>query len=139
MYPRWRVSGYHITSGEVQGCDISGLTILGLAQPVIEGDNAHWQEILLVDNRATHKQITALLTQLESHLESMPAEVGAYPHVLRAIYQVPLIYFKQNDERHLCVSFTPEEAICIRPGADDHRLRSWHYEGAMALRETMVE
>ncbi len=139
MYPRWRVSGYHVTRGEGQECDISELTILSLAQPVIEGDNAHWQEVLLVDSKATHEQITALLTQLEGHLESMPAEVGTYPRVLRSVYQVPLEYRKQNNERHLYAHFIPEEAICIRQGVDHSTLRSWGYAGPMALREAIGE
>ena len=136
-YPAWRVSGYYITTGEIQSLDVSGLTLLSLAQPAVEGDNGYWQEVLLVDSGATHEQIIVLLSQLEGQLESMPAEVGAYSHTLRAVYQVPLAYRHQNNGLSLHIQFNPEAAILIRQGADGSPVRGWSYDGPMALRETI--
>ncbi len=133
-YPRWRVSGYHITAGKIQGVDVSGFTFLSLAQPDQEGDNAHWQEILLVDSKATHAQTMALLARFEEQLEGMPAEVGAYVHVLRAVYQVPFLYSHQQSELSLSAHFVPAEATLIRQGTGHAPLRAWSYDGPMALR-----
>ena len=136
-YPAWRVSGYYIETGEMKGLDVSHLALLGLAQPVKEGDNEHWQEVLLVDNRATGEQVMALLTQFEGQLESMPAEVGTYTPALRSVYQLPIAYSHQKDELSLRVQFIPEAATFIRQGADSSPIRSWSYDGPMALRETI--
>ena len=136
-YPAWRVSGYSIATGEIKGLDISNLTLLNLAQPVREGDNGQWQEVLLVDSRATREQIMALLAQFEGKLEGMPAEVGTYAHTLPSVYQIPLVYRHQNNELTLHVQFTAETATLIRQGANTSLVRGWSYDGPMALRETI--
>ncbi len=136
-YPAWRVSGYSIVTGEIEGLDISNLVLLSLAQPVREGENEHWQEVLLVESRATQEQIMALLAQFEGQLESMPAEVGTYARTLRPVYQVPLVYHHQNNELSLHVQFTPEVAMLVRQNMNSSPIRSWSYDGPMALREVI--
>lgn len=138
-YPRWRVSGYHIVTGEIQGLDVSRLTLLSLAQPMTEGQNEQWQEVLLVDDRATREQIMALLMHYESQLESIPAEVEIHPDAQRAVYQVPLEYHKNDTELSLHVQFTPVVTACVRQGADHMMPRDWSYDGPMALRERVNE
>ncbi len=123
----------------MQGLDVSGLTLLSLAQPTTEGQNEHWQEVLLVDGKATREQIMALLMQFEGQLESMPAEVGTYPHTQRAVYQVPLEYTNEKNELSLHVQFTPVATACVRQGADHVTLHNWSYDGRMALRERVNE
>ncbi len=136
-YPAWRVNGYYIAIGEIKDLDVSNLTLLSLAQPVKEGDNQRWQEVLLVESRATREQVVALLAQFEGQLESMPAEVGTYAHTLRPVYQTPLAYVHRKDGLSLQVRFTPETATLIRKGAASSPIRDWSYDGPMALRETI--
>ena len=77
-FPAWRVSGYRMTSGVIQGVDVSQYLVLSLAQPIGEGATDEWQEVILVDQQATPAQIEVLLAVCEDRLESIPAEVTSY-------------------------------------------------------------
>ncbi|GHO42495.1 hypothetical protein [Ktedonospora formicarum] len=130
--PRWRVSGYAPSHGSVEAFDVSGLFILSLAQPRVEG--GVWQEVLLVDNKASVKQIAALLIAFESRLESMPAEIASSSHRRqRSVYMVPMQYRKNERGGWLEVNHASEVSIPVREDVDS-LLITWRYAGPMASR-----
>jgi hypothetical protein len=135
-YPTWRVSGYMITDGEIQGIQVAQRLMLSLAQPAHEGATDEWQEVILVDQEATPAQIGALLAACEGHLQSMPAEVKSYLPARRAVYQVPMSYGHGAEGPVLRVVFVREQAKLIRQGASSTQktFRAWSYDGPMALR-----
>lgn len=137
-YPLWRVSGYLVRSGEIHDVDVTAHLILSLTQPVQEGQTDAWQEVILVDDRATDKQVAALLDLFEERLESVPAEVTSLPSTKRAVYRVSMNYTPGETNPTLHVDFTPDPQRLIRGSSDldQEPIRAWHYDGLMALRET---
>ncbi|GER91238.1 hypothetical protein KDW_54000 [Dictyobacter vulcani] len=140
-YPFWRVNGYYIEAGTIQDLDVSKLTIMSMTQPVYANNNELWQEVFLIDARATTEQSTALLSIFEHHLDSVPAEVAPLPHTQRAIYKAQLAYLpaeKGNPTFHAI--FTPAQTSLLRAASDPeaYQARSWSYDGPMALRNTFV-
>ena len=135
-YPRWRVSGYIIETGEIQKQDVSGLLLLSLSQPIREGENDAWQEVILVDERATLDQSTLLLTLFEEQLQSMPTEVLPQTHGQRSVFRLPIEYSGDEHDPVLRVSFQPEHALLVREGVNNQEtpLRALEYEGPTALR-----
>ena len=135
-YPAWRVSGCMIITGEMHGVDVSQHLVLSLAQPVREGATDEWQEVMLVDQRATSEQIDALLAACEERLASIPAEVKSYARAQQAVYQVPMSYEYGAEGPVLHVAFVQEQAELIREGANpaQNTFRAWTYDGPMALR-----
>jgi hypothetical protein len=134
-YPLWRVSGYLVRSGKIHDVDVTAHLILSLTQPVQEGQTDAWQEVILIDDRATDEQVAALLDLFEERLESVPAEVTFLPETPRAVYRASMKSIPGENNPTLHVDFTPDEARLIR-GTDDQPLRAWKYDGPMALRET---
>jgi hypothetical protein len=130
--PRWRISGYHIQSGTIDGNDVSGLFLLSLAQPL--GDSALWQEALLIDENATQEQIMTLLSIFEDQLESLPAEIETRVLSRKALYTIPMRYASETAEPQLHVDFVPATATRLREG-NTVLPRPWNYHGPMALRE----
>ncbi len=55
-FPHWRVSGLSIDAGELCGQDASGLFLLSFSQPTQQGSNEEWQEVILIDERATNER-----------------------------------------------------------------------------------
>lgn len=131
--PGWRVSGYVLEQGQIEGLDVSKLLILSLAQPCEEREDGIWQEVILIDSRASLKQVAALLTVFEARLESIPAEIGTEAPLQRSVYLVPMRC--RDDERGILleVEHATEYAIPIREYAGS-KLREWCYVGPMALR-----
>lgn len=140
-YPFWRVSGFHIDSGTIQGIDVSHLTILSLTQPVVEGQNDQWREVILVDSAASMLQVVALLNVFEHQLDSVPAEVAPLPHTARAVYRAHLSYHLSPDNQPtLDATFTPDQQSRIYTPDEQaaSQARAWNYRGLMALRDTFT-
>jgi hypothetical protein len=132
--PLWRVSGCALSEGIVGEIDLSHLVLLSLAQP---REDATWEEILLVDHRATSEQIEALLTLFDETLESMPAEVGSYARTQRAVYRVPIDYTPDEQRPLLRVNVSCQQLLLVRAGENQQSAWpcEWTYDGPMALRE----
>ncbi|GCE07953.1 DUF1326 domain-containing protein [Dictyobacter aurantiacus] len=140
-YPFWRVSGFHIEAGLIQGIDVSHLTILSLTQPVVEGENDRWQEVILVDSAASMLQVVALLNVFEHQLDSVPAEVAPLPQTSRAVYRAHLSYHMSPDNKlTLDATFSPDpqSLVCSPDGQASQQARAWNYQGLMALRDTFT-
>ncbi|GLV56051.1 hypothetical protein KDH_28950 [Dictyobacter sp. S3.2.2.5] len=140
-YPFWRVTGFYIENGMIKDIDVSQRTILSLTQPVIEGQNDRWQDVILVDADATPLQITALLNSFEQHLESVPAEVAPLPRTQRAVYRASINYDGTNSQTPtLHAVFNPDQQSLVRTSDDAAapQARAWNYQGLMALRETFT-
>ncbi|QBD75345.1 DUF1326 domain-containing protein [Ktedonosporobacter rubrisoli] len=131
--PLWRVSGYAIESGEINGREVAHLLLLSLSQPAPTGN---WQEVILIDDKASHEQAIAALALFEERMDSLPAELGASSKTPKAVYSVPMHYALTEAGPVLRVAFIPERAAQLR-GAPFEPL-PWHYEGPMALRETFA-
>ncbi|GHO70548.1 hypothetical protein KSC_094400 [Ktedonobacter sp. SOSP1-52] len=131
--PRWRVSGYFVEKGELEALDVSGLLILSLAQPCGESEAGAWQEVLLIDSRASISQAAALLNAFEARLASIPAEIGTHFSGQRSVYQVPMSYHRDEQRSWLEVEFMPEQALPLRESAES-LFKEWRYSGPMALR-----
>jgi hypothetical protein len=110
--------------------------MLSLALPLQEGNLEFWQEILLLDERATPQQRDKLLEVFEPRLESIPAEVVAPPKSPRAVYLVPMEYRPGEEVSTLRVTFTRDRAVLYRAGADSTAPvpKEWSYDGLVALR-----
>ncbi len=135
--PLWRVSGCVIDEGMVGETNLAHLVLLSLAQPREEGENAEWEEILLVDSSVTREQLAALLAIFEEELESLPTEIGPLPRYQRAVYRVPLAYTPDEKRPLLRVGLTPDQTVQVRAsekyGQSYPRARI--YDGPMAVRE----
>lgn len=131
--PRWRVSGFFVEKSEPEALDVSGLLILSLAQPRGESETGEWQEVLLIDSRASISQADILLNAFGARLASIPAEIGTSFSGQRSVYQVPMSYRQEEQRPWLEVEFTPEKALPIRENLESP-FKEWRYSGPMALR-----
>lgn len=138
-FPLWRVSGCVLDKGMLGETDLSQLVLLSLAQPCQEPYSTTWEEILLVESRATPGQIEALLAIFDDSLESMPAEINTYTRTRRAVYRVPIDYTPDERRPLLHVHVIPEQLIQVRAGQNQQTSwpREWIYQGPMALREPL--
>lgn len=134
--PLWRVSGCFIREGHVGETDLAHLILLSVALPGEENAASIWEEILLVDQRATPAQIDALLDLFDDSLESMPAEIETRPQTRRAVYRVSIVYIPDDQRPLLRVSATDEQMVLLRAAEDEPIARShhWIYDGPMAPR-----
>ncbi|GCE31666.1 hypothetical protein KDA_71500 [Dictyobacter alpinus] len=140
-YPLWRVSGYYIETGTIQDIEVSDLSIMSLTQPVSVESNELWQEIFLIDARATSEQASALLSMFERQLDSVPAEVAPLPHTQRAVYRAQLAYHPAAEGNPtLHATFRPDQPSLLRASSDPqaYQARAWDYDGPMALRNTFT-
>jgi hypothetical protein len=133
-YPAWRVSGYFVRSGTFQQQQFSQQILLSLAQPEQAGSHEGWQEVLLVQRETPLELVNTLLSLFERDLASMPAEIGTYPQVQRAVYRAPLEYRITAQGPHLRVVFQPESIDMLYAGSGQQEVRPWTYDGPMALR-----
>lgn len=83
---------YHIDRGEVRGVDVSGLTLLGVAQ--IPGNvlAGNWRMVFYMDDRATPEQQEALLDVFTGKLGGGPADLAQLVGERVALYRVPIEY-----------------------------------------------
>ncbi len=132
-YPEWRMSGYAITTGQIDHVDVSGQIFVSLARPVHERTSNDWYEIILVYNQASPAQISVLLEVFERDLKAMPAEVQNVFSPRRAVYTASLVYTADTEEPELQITFVPGPETLLR-GSETSAVKPWNYHGPMALR-----
>lgn len=136
-YPLWRVSGYLVRVGSIHDVDVTEHLVLSLTQPVHPDQTDAWQEVILVDEKASNEQIAALLDVFEDRLESVPAEVTSLPSTKRAVYRASINYTAGGTNPVLHVDFTPNQQPWRKAqDLDQQPARAWHYDGLMAFRGT---
>lgn len=134
--PLWRVSGCAIDEGRVGEIEFASLVVLSLALPRSAARDGGWEEILLLDSRATAEQRAVLQALFENELESLPAEIEPSSCVRRAVYATDLAYWIDAHGPHLRVNVTPASLVPLR--TDEGEWPSeWSYDGPMALREEL--
>lgn len=131
--PAWRISGYYIENGTIDTETMTNKIILCLAIP---DENKEWQEVLLVDNTLSTKQVLLLLEALEADLHSMPAEIKKPITWQREVYAVPMEYVRGDNGPMLCVTCSPAQVRLLRQGLN-HYVPEWMYSGPMALRSRL--
>lgn len=137
--PLWRVSGCAIEEGQAGTIDLAHLVVLALSLPRGEEDGS-WEEVLLLDRRATPEQQAVLLALFDDELDSLPAELGPQPRVRRAAYSTDLVYQAHATRPHLHIDLMPATLTLVRAGEKNERAWSpvWSYDGPMALQEKPV-
>ncbi len=113
------------------------MILFSLARPIDNGEDVSWQEVILVDERATDEQIVALLSVFEDQLNSLPAEIPSTGMVKQAVYRTTMNYGVGLEGPWLRVSFIPERASLMREGTPvkEAAPQSWNYDGRVALQQ----
>lgn len=86
------LTGYHIRSGVINGVDVTGLTVVSVVH--IPGNlfDGNWREVLLVDDKATGRQSTALAEAFQGNLGGPLAEIAALVGERVGVRQVPISF-----------------------------------------------
>jgi hypothetical protein len=97
------IYAYHVRQGDVQGIDVSGLSIVRVDQ--IPGNvlAGHWREVLLIDEQATAPQRDAIVAAFSGKLGGPLADLAALVEDRVAVYSVPVQYSRQAGESALRV------------------------------------
>ncbi|CCF85131.1 DUF1326 domain-containing protein [Nitrolancea hollandica] len=84
------VNAYHVDRGQINGVDVSGLSLIKVVQ--IPGNvlDGNWREVLYVDDKATPKQREALLTAFSGRLGGPLADLAALIGDQVAVYDAPI-------------------------------------------------
>jgi hypothetical protein len=129
--PRWRFVGDAIEAGQPSGRDLSGRTLLNLAQTSTEKAN-DWNEVILIDESATPDQVQALLQVFEGNQGSEVAHPHRVPPAQRPVYLVPMQYTIIGRPT-LVVTFSPNRSRLFRGSASQPFFKEWTYDGPVAL------
>jgi hypothetical protein len=97
------INAYHLDQGNVDGVDVSGLSLVQVAE--IPGNvlNGHWRQVLFVDDRATPAQRDALVAAFSGKLGGPLADLAALAEEPVAVYSVPIDYSVQRGKSSLRV------------------------------------
>jgi hypothetical protein len=81
---------YHFDTGRIRGLDVSGLTIV--AATYIPGNvlAGNWEQVILVDDRATPEQRDAILAALGGKLGGPLADLSQLVGTVKAVESVPI-------------------------------------------------
>lgn len=132
--PRWRLVGDHIQDGNIQGIDVSQRTLLHLGQSSSEHAN-DWQEVILIDDRATPEQVRVLLETFQNQGSEL-----AHPHQhpsQRAVYLAPMRYGLIEGHPTLDVTIFPGRFRVVHDGSSQPQ--AWTYNGHVALQGHLEE
>lgn len=87
------VLAYHFDNGVIRGVDVSGLSMAGVA--LIPGNvltPKSWKVLLLVDERATDEQMSAILDAYSGKLGGPLADVAQFFGELLGVERVPIVH-----------------------------------------------
>jgi hypothetical protein len=96
-------NAYHIDQGQINGVDVSGLTLVDVAQ--IPGNilAGNWRLVIYVDNKATAEQQEAILNAFGGKLGGPLADLaGLVGEVVRS-YPIPIEYRVEGGKGNLRV------------------------------------
>jgi len=87
---------YHVDSGQIQGRDVSGLTLVKVVQ--IPGNvlAGNWRAVFYVDDKATPEQHQALVDLVTGKLGGPLADLASLVSENVAFYEVPIDYAIEN-------------------------------------------
>jgi hypothetical protein len=128
--------GEHILSGQLDDVDVSGRTIVQLAVTTTE-KSEDWQELLLIDEQATQRQVEILLeaAQQRRSMQNITAQEGGQATL--AVYLAPMHYLLVEQRPTLCASVSPDRLHYVRKQqvTMQRPLPTWTYNGHVALLE----
>ena len=127
--PRWRVLGQQELAGELEGVDLAGRTLLQLAMTSDE-ESEDWQELVLLDEHATQKQVDVLLHTLQGQQQDKEQ--------LPPVFQGPIHYLLVEQRPTLCVHIVPQRLRSVLAKVPlQLPLQTWSYNGHVALLEQL--
>ncbi len=120
-------TAYHIDRGQINGVDVSDLSLIGLAQ--IPGNvlDGNWRQVIYVDDKATPEQRDALLAAFTGRLGGPLSDLAALVGDRIAVYDAPIEHKIQGGSGTLYVGegimarsepFPVREASEAAAGAD---------------------
>jgi hypothetical protein len=136
--PRWRFVGDHIEAGTVSGRDVSQRILLNLAQNS-EEKAEDWNEVILIDDRATPDQVQTLLQMFERSQGSELAHPHRLPSAQRAVYLVPMRYMTINESPALSVTFSQNRGRLVQGNASTPFFKEWTYNGPVAVQQPLEQ
>lgn len=130
--PRWRVMGEHVLSGQLNGVDVAGRIMVQLAVTTTE-KSEDWQELLLIDELATQKQVEVLLEAVQLRQKTMQ---GAAQAPL-PVYLAPMHYLMVEQRPMFCACASPDRLHYVRKqqATMQRPLPVWTYNGRVAVPE----
>lgn len=94
---------YHVDRGQIQGIDVSGLTVVSVAHIPGNVFAGNWRTLLYVDDRATPDQQRVLMDVFSGKLGGAPADLAKLIGELVALNPAPIDYHIENGKGTLRV------------------------------------
>ena len=109
---------YHISSGRVQGIDVSGLSVVAVCY--IPGNvlAGNWEVVVLVDDKATPEQKDALVAALGGALGGPLADLAQLFGVVKGVESVPITHEVRDGVGTLAIPGVLESSMAPYRGAD---------------------
>jgi hypothetical protein len=129
--PRWRFVGDTIQTGTIEGVDVSGRTLLHLAQTAHE-QSEDWHEVILIDQDATPEQADVLQHFFQERQGSEVSHLHRHPASPRPVYLVPMRYTVIEGRATLAVTFSQDRSN-ILGSASSPFFKEWTYDDHVAI------
>jgi hypothetical protein len=94
---------FHVDSGEVDGVDVSGLTIAAVAQSPKFMHEGNWKLGLLIDNQASDEQAQALAGVFSGQLGGPMGALAPLVGEVLGVERVPMQFSSDDGHHHLVV------------------------------------
>ena len=109
---------YHISSGRVQGIDVSGLSVVAVCY--IPGNvlAGNWEVVVLVDDKATPEQKDALVAALGGALGGPLADLAQLFGIVKGVESVPISHEVRDGVGTLAIPGVLESSMAPYRGAD---------------------
>jgi hypothetical protein len=90
------VIAYQLERGEIEGVDVSGLSIVNVAQIPGNALQGSWRVVLLIDNRATEEQEQVMLRAFGGELGGFLSDLAGLVDELVAVERAPIAHAVEN-------------------------------------------
>jgi hypothetical protein len=90
------VIAYQLERGEIEGVDVSGLSILNVAQIPGNALQGSWRVVLLIDDRATEEQEQVMLRAFGGELGGFLGDLAGLVDELVAVERAPIAHAVEN-------------------------------------------
>ena len=111
------VTGYHIDRGQIQGVDVSGLSLVHVAQIPGNISAGNWRLVIYIDDQATAQQQQAIFDAFGGKLGGPLAELAALISEVVTAQAVPIEYHVEEGKGTLRVGETIEAEMTPYAGA----------------------
>jgi hypothetical protein len=92
FYGTWSLTAYHIDRGQINGIDVSGLSVVNVTQ--IPGNilAGNWRQVMYVDDRATPAQQAAIVNAFGGKLGGPLADLEKLVGEVVTVHSAPIEY-----------------------------------------------